>query len=34
MSVSRRVRHAAVVALYQFDMVADPESESLEAAVE
>lgn len=34
MSVSRRVRHAALVALYQFDMVADPESESLEAAVE
>jgi N utilization substance protein B len=33
-SVSRRVRHAALVALYQHDLVSDPESESLEAAVE
>ncbi len=34
MSVSRRIRHASLVALYQFDMVAEPEAESLEAAVE
>ena len=34
MSVSRRIRHAALVALYQFDMVADPEVQSLEAAVD
>ncbi|MFZ9690555.1 MAG: transcription antitermination factor NusB [Phycisphaerales bacterium] len=34
MSVSRRVRHAALVALYQHDLVAAPEAESLEAAVE
>lgn len=34
MILSRRARHAALVALYQFDMVAEPDLASLEAAVE
>lgn len=34
MSVSRRIRHAALVALYQFDMVPDPDPASLAAAAE
>jgi len=32
--LSRPIRHAALVALYQRDVVADPEPASLEAAVE
>lgn len=32
--LSRPIRHAALVALYQRDLVADPEPASLEAAVE